>query len=479
MAFNSYSYLVFLIPAVALYWQLPRSWRTAYLLVVSLAYYATWTPWHVVLPFVLCGMAFGCARRIRGDASRAVFWLRLGIVAVLTVLAFFKYRDFALANVNDLLRSLHMTPWETGFRLALPLGISFYSFEAISYLIDTYQGRVKEVRFSDLALFVTFWPHLMAGPIVRVRELIPQFGKDTTFNAAMFRDGIGRLLYGLALKNVWANSLAPMVEEGFLHKSAQSNSSLDNWTVAVAFGLQIYFDFASYSHMAVGAAKLVGITLPENFRYPYYAWNPSDFWSRWHMTLSRWIRDYLFFRVNVRYKGAPVPLYISMLVIMALVGLWHGAGWGFVMWGVFHGVYLVLYRAWESLVETRFPAWAQAKWAHGMWRVFTLAAVVVAWVPFRAAEAGDTLLMLRTMLVSPRLGLSYGVNLYLITALATVYCAVEPWLAEGWEALQQRLSRNPRVAWVGLALHPAVWAVALLFFLLFDDQDTKFIYFQF
>ncbi len=196
--------------------------------------------------------------------------------------------------------------------------------------------------------------------------------------------GLDRLIWGLVQKNLIANSLGSWVDQGFLPGAAALNTTIDNWFLAAAFGLQIYFDFAAYSNMAIGAAQLIGIQLPENFQFPYLARNPVDFWSRWHMTLTRWIRDYLFFPINARYRGAPVPLYLSLLGTMAVIGLWHGAGWGFVLWGVLHGAYLVLYRMFERLHETRLPQLAEARWVRACWRVFTLLAVTAAWVPFRA-----------------------------------------------------------------------------------------------
>lgn len=481
MPFNSYSYLALLLPVAALYWAIPFAWRRVYLLVLSVAYYASWDVSYAPLPFLVCGIAWLCARQISAAPEEGKSrYLKLGITLTLLVLAFFKYRLFVLDNLNRLLAAFSAAPVETAFHFGLPIGISFYSFEAISYLIDTRQGRVKEVKLLDLSLFVTFWPHLMAGPIVRVRELIPQFHQEKRFELAMLTRGLDRLLWGFVQKNMIANNLSGWVDEGFLPKAAAANSSLDNWFLAFAFGLQIYFDFAAYSNMAIGAAQLVGITLPENFRYPYHAANPSDFWSRWHMTLSRWIRDYLFFPAGAKYKGAPGPLYVSLLVIMALVGLWHGAGWGFVIWGVFHGAYLVLYRIWEGLVETRLRGAAQTAWARWSWRAFTVAAVMLAWIPFRASSLGQTAAMLKTMLFGFRFSFSYGVNFYLVTLLAALFCLAEPFLADAMTKLEKRWSAKAAGAvWTLYAWRPLLYACALLLFLVFDDQDTQFIYFQF
>lgn len=479
MQFNSYSYLLALFPFTVIYWLLPsakaRKW---YLLIASAWFYASWNLAYAPLPFLLCGIAYLCARRIQKEqgigASR---WMWRGIGIVLAVLAFYKYRDFLLDNFNRILTLAGQNPLTFAWQVALPLGISFYSFEAISYLIDTRQGRVKEVEYPSLALFVTFFPHLIAGPIVRVRELVPQFSQFKQFDRSLLIAGLDRLLWGLVQKNVFANSLALFVNEGFAPAAIPNNSTIDNWTLTVAFGLQIYFDFASYSNMAIGTAKLLGITLPENFRFPYHAANPSDFWQRWHMTLSRWIRDYLFFPINAKYAGAPGPLYISLIVIMALVGLWHGAGWGFVLWGAMHGLWLVLYRIWERLVE-KHPSLGTALWTRVPVRIATVAAVMAAWVPFRASTLADALTMLGSMTASIRWHAGYSINLYLVTAALSAFCVIEPWLVSITDRIERWLIAQ-RFSWVPSIVRPLVYAAFLLLFLIFDDQDVQFIYFQF
>ena len=324
----------------------------------------------------------------------------------------------------------------------------------MSYLLDVRQGRVKEVRYLDLLLFVLFWPHLMAGPIVRVRELVPQLSFDKAFDGEFFTQGMSRIMVGLVQKNVFANSLGGWVDEGFVAKIARANSTLDAWALAVAFGLQIYFDFAAYSNIAIGSATLIGVKLPENFNCPYWAANPAEFWARWHMTLSRWVMDYLFFPVNAKYAGRKGVLYASLILIMSAVGLWHGAGWGFVIWGAMHGTYLVLFRAYQGWRGWDVPGSKIGLVEGLMVRALTLTAVVAAWIPFRAATSGQAGILLKTMFTAFDFRISYSVNFYLVTTLAG------PLLPD-------------------LGLRPALWGFALVLFLAFDDQDTIFIYFQF
>jgi D-alanyl-lipoteichoic acid acyltransferase DltB (MBOAT superfamily) len=287
--------------------------------------------------------------------------------------------------------------------------------------------------------------------------------------------GMGRLIVGLVQKNLIANNLAPFVNEAFSAQAAAVNTTVDNWFAAFAFGLQIYFDFASYSNMAIGVAQLIGVVLPENFNYPYHAANPADFWSRWHMTLSRWIRDYLFFPINARFRGAPAPLYLSLIGIMALVGLWHGAGWGFIMWGLLHGIYLVAYRVWENLGLKRFPQFAKSRLAMFTWRAVTLLAVMAAWIPFRAATPTQGLVMMRSLVVPHGLWPSYPVNFYLVTLMVAAFVVLEPALANALQRIEKRVVMPVQL----LIWRPLIYAVGLLLFLIFDDRDTQFIYFQF
>ncbi len=478
MQFNSYSYLVLLLCAVAVFWALPVRARRWFVLAVSIGFYATWSPGFVLVPITLCAGVFVMARKI-ATGSNSATWYRAGIIYALAFLIVFRYHDAVSASLFWLGRSFRIAPAGTLLWAIVPVGISFYTFEAISYLIDVRQGRAKPTRFSDLFLFVMFWPHLLAGPIVRFRELAPQLNFDKKFELSMLISGLDRLVWGLVQKNLLADSLSRFVDEGFLAQTTGANTSVDNWFLAAAFGLQIYFDFAAYSNMAIGAAKLIGITLPENFRFPYFAKNPSDFWQRWHITLSRWIRDYLFFPINVRFQGAPIPLYFSLLGIMAIVGLWHGAGAGFVIWGVMHGVYLVMYRIWES-VQQKTSNMKPSRLTNFLWQTGTLVAVVAAWVPFRATSLRQTGEMLRSMFFtfSPRI--SFSLDFYLITVMVAGVCILEPFVRDWFARLDAAVEQHVMLGAANLYLfRPVLYAMGLLLFLIFSEREVQFIYFQF
>jgi D-alanyl-lipoteichoic acid acyltransferase DltB (MBOAT superfamily) len=476
MQFNSYSYLLLLLGAVLIFWNLPVRFRRAYVLALSFAFYATWNIYFLIIPVIQCGVAFWSGRKVQngGQNARRALWGGIGLIVAILVV--YKYGAFALGNINAAREWLGFAPLSIVWQIALPLGISFYSFEAISYLLDTRQGRVRSARFGDLALFIMFWPHLIAGPIVRVRELFPQLRFDKPFEARFVYAGMDRLLLGLVQKNLIANTIGWWVDDGFIPKVAMLNTTIDNWALAFAFGIQIYFDFAAYTNMAIGAAQLIGITLPENFRYPYHATTPADFWSRWHMTLSRWIRDYAFFPLNAGFENKKLRLYLSIVGIMGVVGLWHGAGWGFIVWGLMHGVYLAGYRA--------FEAWRGEGTPHGpalrmSWRVVTLVAVIAAWVPFRSVSIEQAAAMLQTMFFNFSFGFSYSVNFYLMVLAWCAWIAVEPIVDKMVSSLPDPEKPGIFGFLNGGMLRPISYATLLLLFIAFDDRDTQFIYFQF
>jgi D-alanyl-lipoteichoic acid acyltransferase DltB (MBOAT superfamily) len=479
MQFNSYSYLFILGCAVIVFWLLPVYLRKWYILALSVLFYYVWCGLGVLVPLLVAASTYLCATKMI-PAERKWPWLWSGIGIALLCLAFFKFE-------SPIFRSLpfHSNVWLNQpahwiLLIGVPLGTSFYCFDAIGLLLDTKQGRFQRFRASDVLLFIMFWPTVTSGPIVRFRELVAQFKFDSRFDSKEIISGLDRILVGLVQKNLVANSLNSWIAEGFNSKSAFANTTVDNWFLAIAFGMQIYFDFAAYSNMVIGAGKLIGIRLPENFRYPYHALTPSDFWSRWHMSLSRWIRDYLFFPVNARFKGSSFVLFASMIGIMAAVGLWHGAGWGFILWGVLHGCYLVAYRIWEvgkvnQRAGSRTPTAEKV-----LWRIVTPIAVFVAWVPFRAGSLRLSFAMLHSMFLEHRFNISYQLNFYLVTLLILAWCMVEPHV----NALSSRLDswsmKNRVMPAVNLYLaRPLLYAAALLLFFAFDERNTQFIYFQF
>ncbi len=477
MTFNSVPYLVLLGVVVALFWLLPPRFRRGFALFASIAFYASWGLIFVWLPLVVAGIVYVIGRRVTPDSAHAKDWAGLGVSMVLFLLIVFKYRGFlaAIWQALGLAAGAYSHSFVTS--IAFPIGISFYTFEAIGYLVDLRQGRVKMPGFPDLCLFFYFWPNILSGPIVRARELMPQLGFQKPFEPRFCFEGLDRLIWGLVQKNVVANMLGIWVDPRFTLTAHGNPSTLDGWALAVAFGLQIYFDFAGYTNMAIGAARLLGITLPANFRQPYHAATPPEFWARWHITLSRWVRDYLFFPINAKHAASPPRLYLSLLGVMALVGLWHGAGWGFILWGTLHGSYLVLYRVYESWNGTQ-PARAGSRLAAVAWRVFTLVAVTAAWVPFRAASLHVAGAILSSMIYRFSRGTGFGAGFYLFTVAVIVFCVAEPWLMEKLIEIEDQAGTEG-LSPFRVLVRPIAYGFGLMLFLLFNENNAQFIYSQF
>ena len=478
MAFNSLSYLGFLVAVVLLYWILPLGLRRVLVYVASVAFYASWNVIFLWLPLAVAGVVFVCGRFIQANSATARKWLWIGIGILLALLAVFKYSAFLLSNLAGLWVALNSTSFSAASSFVFPVGISFYTFEAIAYLMDVRQGRVKMPDFVDLCLFFFFWPNILSGPIVRARELMPQLRFNRKFEPKYAFEGADRIVWGLVQKNVIANVLGIWVDRGFGAPSA-ALSTIDSWSLAVAFGLEIYFDFAGYTNLAIGTARLIGVTLPENFRYPYHAVSPADFWNRWHVTLSRWIRDYLFFPINAKWRGAPLPLYVSLIGVMALVGLWHGAGWGFLLWGTMHGVYLSAYRAYET---ARGEGGSAGKDSGGswkaVWQIATLVAVVVAWVPFRAPSLAKAGSIFGAMFGRLSWRPEYGALFYVVTLTVALFCAVEPLLTGALAEVDEE-SGARGLSMFRIVVRPVAYLVGLILFLLFDQNYSQFIYSQF
>jgi D-alanyl-lipoteichoic acid acyltransferase DltB (MBOAT superfamily) len=477
MVFNSVPYLVLLGLAVVLFWLLPARFRRSFVLLASAAFYASWGLVFVWLPLLVAGIVYVVGREIVRGTSRQRLWMRLGIAGVLFLLIFFKCREFFLGNLSALGVSLgtHLLLFPDS--LAFPVGISFYTFEAIAYLIDLRQGRVKLPGFGDLCLFFFFWPNILSGPMVRARELMPQLGFRKAFEPGFCFEGMDRLIWGLVQKNVIANVLGIWVDHGFAPTAVGVPSTLDGRFLAVGFGLQIYFDFAGYTNLAIGTARFLGVTLPENFRQPYHAATPPDFWARWHMTLSRWIRDYLFFPITAKWANTSLLLYAALIGAMTLVGLWHGAGWGFILWGTLHGGYLVLYRLCESW-RGATPAQSGKTVMSMAWKVFTLVAVTAAWVPFRATSFERAGAILSAMFYRFAAGHAYSTGFYVFTVTVAVFCALEPWVMRRLGEIEERAGVDGPSPF-RMLVRPIAYAFGLFLFLLFDENNAQFIYSQF
>jgi alginate O-acetyltransferase complex protein AlgI len=375
-----------------------RDWAAGWLFLASLFFYGYWMPEFTLLLLASIGMNFTVGKRIILAASTplAKRWMIAGVSINLGLLAYFKYANFFVANLNSALGS----EWRLG-EVILPIGISFYTFTQIAYLVDTWHGKVNEARPVHYGLFVTYFPHLIAGPVLHHAQMMPQFGNATVyrFDAAHFWGGMAIFSIGLFKKIVLADGIAPFADAVFVPVDAGASPALaEAWVGALSYTFQLYFDFSGYSDMAIGLSWMFNIRLPFNFDSPYKAVNISDFWRRWHITLSTFLRDYLYVQLGGNRKG-PARRYFNLAMTMVLGGLWHGASWSFVLWGALHGTYLMVNHAFRALAERL--GWTRFLSGSRTFRVFawalTFLCVVVAWVFFRAQTLSGATHMLQAM----------------------------------------------------------------------------------
>jgi len=403
--FNSYPFLFLFLPvtllgffAVARY---SRPLAGLWLFSASLFFYGWWNPAFVGLLLASVVFNYAVGRVLvreqspdRGARRRLV--LAIGVAANLGLLAYYKYANFFVTNFTSITElKWHLDP------IILPLGISFFTFTQIAFLVDAFRGEVKEANFIHYGLFVTYFPHLIAGPVLHHKEMMPQFALSATYRMRWENFSVGLTMFAIGLfkKVVLADGIAPFVAPVFDAAGRGATLTLlEAWGGALAYTFQLYFDFSGYSDMAIGLSRLFGVRLPLNFDSPYKAVNIIEFWRRWHITLSRFLRDYLYFTLGGNRKG-PVRRYLNLLVTMLLGGLWHGAGWTFVVWGGLHGVFLVLTHAWHGLRSVAgYPVGDPSRSGRIAGMTVTFIAVVTAWVFFRASSFEAAIAMTRSML---------------------------------------------------------------------------------
>jgi D-alanyl-lipoteichoic acid acyltransferase DltB (MBOAT superfamily) len=415
MLFNSPEFLFVFLPLVLGVYHLlnRREGRSAlyWLVAASLFFYGWWNPAFLLLigASITINFLFGAAIRDTAGRQRKLL-LITGIAANLACIGYFKYTGFILGNLNALM-NLNLNAGS----IVLPLAISFFTFQQIAFLVDAYRNAVKENDFARYGLFVVFFPQLIAGPIVHHREMMPQFGHQLAGSAIARNINIGITVFAIGLfkKVVLADTLALVADPAFAMAQAQQGLSfLDAWSGALAYTFQLYFDFSGYSDMAVGIAIMFGIRLPLNFYSPYKARSIIDFWRRWHMTLSRFLKDYVYIPLGGNRKGR-YRRHINLMITMLLGGIWHGAGWPFVVWGALHGIFLVINHAWRNLMgRTTNEALRQLNRLIAL--PLTFVCVVVAWVFFRAPTMEAAQFMLAAMLPRPdtvAAGLSWSKSL--------------------------------------------------------------------
>jgi alginate O-acetyltransferase complex protein AlgI len=478
MLFNSYPFIFLFLPVVLLgYFALGRYGRLApviWLALASLTFYA-FSGWPFV-PLLVASIAFNFAvgyllieKKMSSELRLAA--LVIGVGGDLLLLGIFKYAGFFAANLNALFSA------GIAVNIVLPVGISFYTFTQIAFLVDAYRGHVARYALPHYALFVTYFPHLIAGPILHHKDMIPQFERAESKRPDPHLILCGLIIFGTGLfkKTGLADGIQPLVSLAF---GAPAPSFDQAWIGALAYTFQLYFDFSGYSDMAIGMSLMFGIFLPLNFNSPYKATSIIEFWRRWHMTLSAFLRDYLYIPLGGNRHGR-VLRYLNLMITMLLGGLWHGAAWTFVVWGALHGVYLCINHAWGHFVPKPGPRLAPLARLAGF--VLTFAAVVVAWVFFRADSIASALSILATMADPGPIVLGRAETAK--AALVAIYAAAVWFLPN----TQQIMGYDHEKRTVGehlRAVQMPPWflyasAAVLAFGILGIQQHSEFIYFRF
>ena len=467
MLFHSFQFLIFFSIVFSVYWLLrDHRQRLTWLLGASCYFYMSWNPWLILLILLSAAVDYLVALRLEQVTTQSLrrLLLTFSVCANLGLLLYFKYTNFLLDAVAPAVNMLGIPFQPPLVQLILPLGISFYTFEAISYIVDVYRRRRTPVKnLVDYALYIMFFPHLVAGPIVRPHDFLPQLATKKHWSWLRMQTGLQQFLLGLFKKAVIADTLAPLVDQVFLAPGGYESSAI--WLAVICYSVQIYGDFSGYSDMAIGLAQMLGFNLPANFRRPYLASSITEFWGRWHITLSTWLRDYLYIPLGGNRWGT-LCTYRNLLLTMLLGGLWHGAQWTFLIWGLYHGILLVVDRA-----ITR-PAWMETPTIKSIRIGLTFFSVCVGWVFFRAQSLEDVGIILTRMLI-PTAGTSLTTTAYLVGTICLLLVLAEHLIAE-WGDLHKLLRSVPRPA-LGALLGVSILAIQLLI----PEGSKAFIYFQF
>ena len=471
MAFNSLTFLIFFAVVLGLH-SLPLQWhvKKTNLLLASYIFYAAWNPPFVILLWISTMTDWFAAKRMTdSEGSKRRMWLLLSLAVNLGLLGYFKYGAFLEENFARLLGLAGIDYAVSAGNIILPLGISFYTFQSMSYSIDVYRRNIKPAdSMLDFALYVSFFPQLVAGPILRAGYFMTQLLEDNRERVADLGWGFALIVVGLFEKVVLADGLlAPVVED--VYGSAADASTVDAWVGTLAFAGQIFFDFNGYSVIAVGLARCLGFRVPWNFLSPYAAIGFSDFWRRWHVTLSAWLRDYLYISLGGNRIGR-VRTYMNLAITMLLGGLWHGASWLFVIWGGLHGLLLVL----ERLAHKMFGGvtFFKTGFARVLLGLLTFALVCLTWVFFRA-ESMDAATGLIGAMLMPAAGLAVIDMSQVLTVLAVIGAL----LGTHWFMRNREFgSMLKSLPWPAIGMILAAMLIAIL---LSPGEERDFIYFEF
>lgn len=469
MLFSSISFLYyFLPPAIGLYFAVPKRFKNAVLLLASLVFYGWGEPRYVLLMglSVLSGYGFGLLVEKYRQKGIGRMLCGISVSVSLSFLLYFKYADFFIENlgaVAGILKFSKISP----LRLALPIGISFYTFQIISYTVDMYRGEAAQKNLIDLSAYIAMFPQLIAGPIVRYHEIADQL-RDREHSLSGAAYGIRRFVIGLAKKILIANQLGELCS---VFRASGEKSVLFYWMYAVAFCLHIYFDFSGYSDMAIGLGRVFGFRFPENFNYPYISASITEFWRRWHISLGSWFRDYVYIPLGGNRKGRGRQL-INILLVWMLTGFWHGAAWNFILWGLFFAVLLMAEKLWllKRLEGSRHFS-----------RIYTLFFVMISFVIFHAENLGQAFSDIAGLFGAGGIPLVSAEAIYYLRSFGIVFLAGGIGATPAFHGLLKKVSENPAGAKVLNLMEPVALALLLLVMTayLVDGSFNPFLYFRF
>jgi D-alanyl-lipoteichoic acid acyltransferase DltB (MBOAT superfamily) len=471
--FHSLDFVVFFVAIVAIYWVLPHRGQNLLLLVASYFFYGYIHPWFLVLIATSTVVDYSAAMGMERWPRHRKRFLWISVISNFGMLGFFKYFGFFAENVAAALAAAGIHVSEPSLRILLPVGISFYTFQAMSYTIDVYRGELHARRsLVDLAVFISFFPHLVAGPIQRASYLLPQVESSRRFSAERARSGFVLICWGFFKKLVIADNVGVIANKVF---ALSDPTFYILWAGVFAFAMQIYADFSAYTDIARGTSRWLGFELTENFNHPYMARSPADFWRRWNISLSTWFRDYVYIPLGGSRGGASVWMR-NVLVTFLLSGFWHGASWNYVLWGFYHGVLLVLTRGRGASTSERSQSWLVVPQIAGM---FVL--TCIGWLLFRETELAA---IIRDLRLSPfgvsELDRQVGLYLFLLSLLYSAPL----WIQSLWiELVPKSTSADADVrewSWGRLALQGIACGIALTAILVLRSRTSlDFIYFQF
>ena len=480
MLFNSIEYIIFLPIVFAVYWMIPDSKRWLLLWVVSYFFYMCWNPKYILLLLFTTGISYICARVMERQADKAgkKRTLILGLVCCLGVLFVYKYLNFSMEIVEDIFNLFSVKTNASSIDILLPVGISFYTFQTVSYLADVYKGEAKaEHNFGVYAAFISFFPQLVAGPIERTGNLLKQIKGEHIFSYENATYGLKRIAWGYFKKCVIADTVAIYVD--IIYNNVGSYTGFSLLLATVLFAMQIYCDFSGYSDIALGSAKLLGINLTENFRCPYMSTSVKEFWSRWHISLSSWFRDYVYIPLGGNRKGLARQLF-NIMVVWMLTGLWHGANWNFVLWGVYYGVLLMIEKLFLLKWLDKLPNW--------IGHIYSMFLVIIGWTIFAQTDIHQLGGYLKTMFGIGHVAVAdsdflyfLGSNAVLLVALIAASIDYRVWMRRlklGKDATVYDTIATSK-GWT--IAKPVLMVVFLLvsFAFLVGDSYNPFLYFRF